>query len=336
MSTSLIPSGEQIAAMEAICAKAVESGLLPVAYKNNPAGAFLAMQMGNELGIQPLMSVRNIGVIQGKPEFSAALIAGLMIKAGVSWKIIQRDGSAARCEFHREGWKEPSTIDFTFDDASKAGLTGGNNYKKYLPDMLWARMMSRAGKIMAPDVLAGVYTTGEISGAIELRGPSTPLEEPAPTGLSRPEPPATLKEVEVLKDEPEPPAAPKKGVDPNPTKITTLKAEVGLPPGITDPQLKLVQMSFKEASVDTKARKDFLKRKYKVSSAKYLSKHQATKIIDGMSKPNAGSRLYQWLEEQEAIEKEAKYKEQGDELMEQAKANHEKAKEGIPNDEIPF
>ena len=56
-------------------------------------------------------------------------------------------------------------VEFTVEDAKRAGLTGKDNWRKYPSDMLWARMISRAKRRVAPDVCMGAYVEGEISGS---------------------------------------------------------------------------------------------------------------------------------------------------------------------------
>jgi hypothetical protein len=52
---------------------------------------------------------------------------------------------------------------FTMEDAKRAGLSGGDNWKKYPRNMLFARAMSNGAKWYCPDVFGGpVYTPDEL------------------------------------------------------------------------------------------------------------------------------------------------------------------------------
>ena len=59
-----------------------DSNLVPDAYKNKPADAFVAMQMGMEVGLGFMASLQNIAVVRGKPTVYADGVTGLIQSKG--------------------------------------------------------------------------------------------------------------------------------------------------------------------------------------------------------------------------------------------------------------
>jgi hypothetical protein len=116
---------------------------------------------GIELGIGPATSLRAIHVIKGRATLSADLMAGLAMKAGVTFEYLQNDETGCRIKWTR-GNSSGECV-FTLEDAKRAGLLGNPNWKNYPTDMCAARAKSKAARQAAPDVLAGLYTPDEIT-----------------------------------------------------------------------------------------------------------------------------------------------------------------------------
>jgi len=159
--------------------------------QTDPGDLFVLMQTGAELGMTPMMAIRSIHVIKGKPTLSADLMHALVRRSGLckSWRYL--DYSATRCviECARTGDIEPTVVEFNADDARRAGLTGGN-WAKYPRDMMRARAVARACRALWPDVCAGLYTPDELGGDAGIVFDATP--KPAP----KPAPSAHAKQIE--------------------------------------------------------------------------------------------------------------------------------------------
>ena len=108
---------------------------------------------------------------------SDAMLAGYRTRGGkVIWK--QFDSTAAIGVWKFDG--NECEIGFTTEDAKIAGLLPakpGSGWAKDPSAMLRARCISKAIRMLAPEVVAGVYTPEETA---DFSGPSSPATAPAP------------------------------------------------------------------------------------------------------------------------------------------------------------
>lgn len=159
-SNSIMPSAQEFQMLQVIAKNAQESGLY--AGMGQQSKIFMVLLAARELGVSPMLALNGgIWNIQGKIEISARLMNGLIRRAGHSIKIIvsndthctllgtRTDGDSFECSFNME-------------DAIKAGLAGGNVWKKYPADMLYNRCMSRLARRLFSDVIGNAYVEGEI------------------------------------------------------------------------------------------------------------------------------------------------------------------------------
>lgn len=110
---------------------------------------------------------------------SEAMLAGLM-DAGwdIDWH--QFDASAAIAEFSKNAKKV--RVAFTADDAKQAGLLPakpGSGWAKFPAEMLRARLISKATRMLDPRITQGRYTPEEVADF------SAPSPAPAPTAPTR-------------------------------------------------------------------------------------------------------------------------------------------------------
>ncbi len=131
------------------------------------AQAVVKILAGRELGLPPIASMTGINIIKGKISFSAVTMATVLKRyGGYDYKVKDNSEDAVEIEFffEIEGIKESIGISrFTLEDAKRAGLLKGDNYKKYPRNMLFARAMSNGIRWYCPDVLGGpAYTPGEL------------------------------------------------------------------------------------------------------------------------------------------------------------------------------
>jgi len=139
-----------------------DSNLFPSA--RSVAGIFTIVQFGKEVGLSPVVALNNVAIISGKLSMSGASMLALAFKHGV--KADYKVETEERCTifFTREGYSDYLST-FTYEDARKAGLIDkdGDIWEKYLKTMLKWRCVSQGLKMVAPDILAGVYTEEEIN-----------------------------------------------------------------------------------------------------------------------------------------------------------------------------
>lgn len=109
---------------------------------------------------------------------SESMLAGLM-SAGWDIDWVQFDVQAAIAEFTKNAKKV--RLAFTAEDAKQAGLLpakAGSGWAKYPADMLRARLISKATRMLDPRITQGRYTPEEV--ADFSTAPSAP-SQPAPT-----------------------------------------------------------------------------------------------------------------------------------------------------------
>lgn len=145
----------------------VDTGLLPQGI-DTPQKAFLLMQQGKELGLAPMQSINNIAVINGKTSISASMMRSLILKSGVvTFKLQKHDDKICEYVFFRSGVEMPP-VSFTIEEAEKAGLTNGINWKRYPKDMLSARAFARGARLYCSDIIQGMYTQEEMQDEVEF------------------------------------------------------------------------------------------------------------------------------------------------------------------------
>lgn len=145
------------------------TGFLPAAVKN-AAQAVAIILTGRELGIPPMHALRSIDIIKGKPALSAQLMLAIFHRAGgqSDWKHTDAERAAIWLKHPASGREHVET--FTMADAKRAGLTDGDGWKKYPVMMLRWRAVSAGLRIVAPEIIAGMYTPEELGASVDADG----------------------------------------------------------------------------------------------------------------------------------------------------------------------
>lgn len=146
-----------------------DSDIVPKEYKGKPGNILVAIQMGNEVGLQPMQALQSISVINGKATiWGDAALALCMNHDSFEWhdeKIIQdaQGNHKAYCIVKRKG-HEPYGADkpYSVEDAKKAGLWGKDIWQKYPKRMLQMRARGFSLRDKFPDALKGLYIREEV------------------------------------------------------------------------------------------------------------------------------------------------------------------------------
>lgn len=139
-----------------------KSSFCPRDMKDKPGDIVIAMQMGNEVGLQPLQALQNIAVINGRPCIWGDAALGLVRASGLleSYDEGVKDG-IGYCTVKRKG-QQAQTRTFSLDDAKKAGLLNKTGpWTTYPNRMLPLRARGFAIRDVFPDVLKGLITREE-------------------------------------------------------------------------------------------------------------------------------------------------------------------------------
>lgn len=164
--TNNFPSQVDLQSVGLIAGTAHASGLY--AGIGGEAKIMMILLTAKELGVGPCQALNGgIWSIQGKIEISARLMNGLIRRAGHSIKIVVSSDTHCTLLGTRSDGDSFETS-FHMDDAIKAGLAGGNVWKKYPADMLYNRCMSRLARRLFSDVIGQCYVEGEIKEAKEV------------------------------------------------------------------------------------------------------------------------------------------------------------------------
>ncbi len=177
------------------------SGLFPDL--KSEAQAFVKVIAGRELGIGPMAAMQGLFVIEGKVTFSANLLAA-QVKQSPTYDYLVREHGAAGCriDFLQNG-EVIGTSEFTMEDATRAGVAGKSNWKRYPKAMMFARALSQGVRWYCPDVTAGspAYVPEELGAETTAEGePITAEVVPAPelAASREPVPPEVPLDAETI------------------------------------------------------------------------------------------------------------------------------------------
>jgi hypothetical protein len=165
-----------------------KSGMVPKHYQNKPQDTLVAMMMGHEVGLNPIQSLQNIAVINGKPSIYGDALAALVQNhpafGGMEESFDEKTMTATCTVWRKGGTKHTQT--FSQADATKAGLWGKTGpWTQYPKRMLAMRARGFALRSQFADALAGLITREEAE--------DMPMNDyEAPTAIAAPEQPAVV------------------------------------------------------------------------------------------------------------------------------------------------
>ena len=116
--------------------------------------------------ISPIEFIRTYHLIEGKPSMRADAMLAKFTQQGGKYKILSFTEDKAEAVFFF-GDNE-ITMSMTMKEAEAAGLTHSkagkikDNWRAFPKQMLWARVVSSAIRLIAPQIVAGVYTPEEV------------------------------------------------------------------------------------------------------------------------------------------------------------------------------
>lgn len=153
---------EILPAVAELANKICGTDFVPKALRNNVAGTAAAIMYGREVGLPPMTSLGNVNVINGRPGLSAVIMRAQVLAAG--HEIREDDATTARCVLsgRRRGTDYWQTVEYTFEDAKRAGLANQENYRKHPRRMLRARATSELCELMFADVVRGMSSIEDL------------------------------------------------------------------------------------------------------------------------------------------------------------------------------
>lgn len=194
-----------------------QSGLIPDAFKKQPANVLVATELGDALGIAPIMAINEINVISGKPAMSASLMQSLARSAGHKVRV-EGDDERAVCTIVRSDDQEfTHRAEWTKAKAEAAGLWGKGHWRKDPGLMLKWRAISECVRLACSEVLGGLkYTPEELVDAGAEQAPQQERQQ-APQPQQWEQGPASYRDVRAQsapspEPQPEPQREPERDV----------------------------------------------------------------------------------------------------------------------------
>ena len=135
-----------------------------------PEEAAMLILTGAELGLSPMLALRGIYVVSGKPVLSADLMVAVIRRSGQceSWRVVESTGDRCTITTRRRGESHDATRTWTMADAKRAGVTGKSVWAQYPAAMLRHRCAADLAREVYPDVLMGLYDPEELGGEPEV------------------------------------------------------------------------------------------------------------------------------------------------------------------------
>ncbi|MFE1550609.1 hypothetical protein [Streptomyces sp. NPDC058718] len=129
------------------------TSFVPQSLRGKPEDITAAILAGQELGLQPMATLRSMDVIQGTPALRAHAMRGLVQSHGHEVELV--DSSPEHCVMRgrRKGSDEWQEVTWTIERAALLGLTGKSEWKKQPQTMLVARATGEICRLIASDVL---------------------------------------------------------------------------------------------------------------------------------------------------------------------------------------
>lgn len=144
----------------------------------SPAVALAKMAAGADLGVSAFKALTSVHIINGSVMVSAGLLTELVDRApGYDYRPVEATEERCEIAWFRRG-VEVGRSEFTFAEATRAGLAQKDVWKKYPSDMLWARAFARGARRFAAGAIGpNVYIEDELE-AIDV--PAGPVQAARP------------------------------------------------------------------------------------------------------------------------------------------------------------
>lgn len=177
-----------------------ETELVPEAVRRRPAAVAAIILTGREMGLPPMMALRHIHIVKGKPGMSAEIMRAQVLAAGHELDYVETSDTRCVVKGRRRGESEWLTVSFTVAQARTAKIDLGG----YPEDKLVARATSRLCRRKFADCIAGIPTVDEIEDE-RAWAPATELPTAPPAAIEAPAPP--VQRTAQRRSRPKPPPA---------------------------------------------------------------------------------------------------------------------------------
>lgn len=164
-----------------------KSDLIPAIFRGKPENCFVAIHLGLKLGIDPLLAMQSIYVVQGNPSISAQLSISLANRCGVFADNIVftenglGDDLSVTASATLRSNKQSVNKTVTIKQAHLAGWTNKPVWKTQPAQMLSYRAATQLIRLYAPEAILGMATKEELedmprSEIKEIQKSNSPLD----------------------------------------------------------------------------------------------------------------------------------------------------------------
>ena len=126
----------------------------------------IRLMAGMEAGFSPFASATGVHIINGRPAFSANLLAQAVRRhPDYDYRVLEKTAQLCRIRFLSRGEVLGEEL-FTIDMAERAGLLKNPTWRSYPEAMLFSRALTAGMRTHCPDALGGhpAYTPEELGG----------------------------------------------------------------------------------------------------------------------------------------------------------------------------
>jgi hypothetical protein len=173
-----------------IATKLAATSFVPTSLRGKPGDITAAILAGQELGLQPMATLRSIDVIQGTPALRAHAMRAVVQAHGHETELVESSDTHCVMRGRRRtgtslngpvygGWQQ---VTWTIERAQRLGLTGKDQWKKQPATMLIARATGEICRLIASDALHAMPYAAE-----ELGDSDAPVSSPVVTRVTKAE-----------------------------------------------------------------------------------------------------------------------------------------------------
>ncbi|HKF74708.1 MAG TPA: hypothetical protein VKF59_01070, partial [Candidatus Dormibacteraeota bacterium] len=165
-----IPQQEEWAGLKEMARSMSVTEFVPKEMRGRPFAVLGALLTGRDLGLPPMMALRRIYVVNGRPSLEGAVKVALVRQRGHKVTVVPGEWDNEHCTVR--GWRKGDSPDevmevtYTIDDAKQAGDYDkqGDTYKKRPRQMLYWRAAGLLCDTYFPDVTLGIPDPEEAAG----------------------------------------------------------------------------------------------------------------------------------------------------------------------------
>lgn len=178
MSNELAPIDRDLAIVEKLSAFAKLAQSMPHLSTKKPGEILMLLMKGREMNMSPIESLEQLYTVNGRPTLSADSRNRMIRKHGHKVEIVEWTSRICKLRGIRKGEEKGEEVTYSMDDATIAGLTSKDNWKKHPKEMLFARCISILQRVVFPDVTSSViYDADELEEFKDTKREPAPMQE---------------------------------------------------------------------------------------------------------------------------------------------------------------